>query len=69
MFHRETDASKVALAALVERLQDDVDLIDCQVASEHLIHLGAREISRARFLSYLKAGLKEPMPRRVLAGL
>ena len=48
MFHHETDASKVALAALVERLKPEgVDLIDCQVASEHLLSLGAREISRA----------------------
>ena len=60
MFHRETDASKVALAALVQRLQaEGVDLIDCQVASEHLIRLGAREIPRSRFLQFLKAGLVE----------
>jgi leucyl/phenylalanyl-tRNA---protein transferase len=70
MFHRETDASKVALAALARQLQaEGVDLIDCQVKSEHLVYLGAREIPRARFLSYLKAGLKEPQPRRVFAGL
>ena len=56
MFHRETDASKVALAALVTRLgAEGVVLIDCQVASEHLKSLGAREISRRRFLKLLKA--------------
>jgi len=56
MFHRETDASKVALAALVMRLQaEGADLIDCQVASEHLKSLGARKISRRRFLELLKA--------------
>ena len=56
MFHRETDASKVALAALVTRLRaEGVGLIDCQVASEHLKSLGAREISRRRFLELLKA--------------
>jgi leucyl/phenylalanyl-tRNA--protein transferase len=67
MFHHETDASKVALAALVERLRaEGVDLIDCQVASEHLISLGAREISRAGFLRILKAGLRSsPRKRRV----
>ena len=55
MFHHETDASKVALAALVEQLkQEDVELIDCQVSSEHLLRLGAREIPRARFLAYLR---------------
>jgi leucyl/phenylalanyl-tRNA---protein transferase len=55
MFHYETDASKVALAALVDRLRSDgVELIDCQVSSEHLLRLGAREISRKRFLTYLE---------------
>ncbi|CEF48433.1 unnamed protein product [uncultured bacterium] len=59
MFHRETDASKVALAALVERLKlEGVDLVDCQVASEHLISLGAREIPRAMFLRHLKSALR-----------
>jgi leucyl/phenylalanyl-tRNA---protein transferase len=59
MFHREPDASKVALAALVDRIAaEGVDLIDCQVASEHLIRLGAREIPRAKFLHHLKSGSK-----------
>jgi leucyl/phenylalanyl-tRNA--protein transferase len=57
MFHREADASKVALVALVDRLSNEgVNMIDCQVASEHLIRLGAREIPRARFLKFLKSG-------------
>jgi len=57
MFHYETDASKVALAALVDRLRaDGVELIDCQVSSEHLLRLGAREISRSSFLKYLRTG-------------
>jgi len=60
MFHRQTDASKVALVALVRRLTTEgVSLIDCQVASEHLLRLGAREIPRARFLQFLKSGLEE----------
>ena len=64
MFHHETDASKVALAALVERLKPEgVDLIDCQVTSEHLLSLGAREIPRAEFLRHLKSGLKAASPR------
>lgn len=59
MFHHETDASKVALAAMIEQLRHEgVDLIDCQVASQHLISFGAREISRAAFLRHLKSGLK-----------
>ncbi len=60
MFHRQTDASKVALVALVRRLTTaGVSLIDCQVASEHLLRLGAREISRASFLQFLKPSLEE----------
>jgi leucyl/phenylalanyl-tRNA---protein transferase len=56
MFYRETDASKVALVALVTRLRaEGVGLLDCQVTSEHLRSLGAREISRRRFLELLKA--------------
>jgi leucyl/phenylalanyl-tRNA--protein transferase len=60
MFHRQADASKVALAALVQRLAvDGVGLIDCQVTSEHLVRLGAREISRSSFLRFLNSALAE----------
>lgn len=56
MFHLETDASKVALAALVTRLREEgVAILDCQIASEHLASLGARSIPRAEFLSYLES--------------
>lgn len=56
MFHHETDASKVALVALVERLRaEGVELLDCQVSSPHLISLGAREIPRSEFLRRLEA--------------
>ena len=54
MFHHETDASKVALVAIVGRLkQEGAELIDCQVASGHLISLGATDISRESFLAFL----------------
>ena len=50
MFSHEADASKVALAHLVDRLRAlDVPLIDCQQETAHLASLGARPISRARF--------------------
>ncbi|WP_165235044.1 leucyl/phenylalanyl-tRNA--protein transferase [Aquisphaera insulae] len=59
MFHRRTDASKVALVALVARLRaEGVTLLDCQVTSEHMLSLGAREIPRRRFLEELEAGLR-----------
>ncbi|UCD77450.1 MAG: leucyl/phenylalanyl-tRNA--protein transferase [Desulfobacterales bacterium] len=61
MFTRVTNASKVALAALVAYLQArDFAFIDCQIATEHLISFGAREISRTRYLAELGRALKYP---------
>lgn len=55
MFHRETDASKVAFVHLVGRLSGwGYRLIDCQVRSEHLLSLGAEEIPRQRFADLLE---------------
>jgi leucyl/phenylalanyl-tRNA--protein transferase len=55
MFSRVNNASKTALVALCRHLQGEgFGLIDCQVASDHLMRLGAREIPRSRFLSELK---------------
>jgi len=56
MFSRIADASKAALARLVEECRRrDIDVIDCQVASEHLASLGAREIPRRKFAALLHA--------------
>lgn len=50
MFSRVTDASKVALVALVNIAQrGGIALIDCQVESDHLNSMGARCISRLDF--------------------
>ena len=50
MFHRVTDASKVALVALVERLRAGGGvLLDVQWCTEHLASLGATEVSRAEY--------------------
>lgn len=55
MFSREDDASKVAMARLVEECRArDIQVIDCQVASAHLASLGAREVSRAEFVRLLQ---------------
>jgi leucyl/phenylalanyl-tRNA--protein transferase len=55
MFSREKDASKVAMARLVDEcLARDIRLIDCQVASSHLATLGAREVSRNEFVALLR---------------
>ena len=54
MFSRATDASKIALVHLVRQLQQwDFKLIDCQMKSEHLESLGAREIPRSEFSARL----------------
>ena len=61
MFTRITNASKVALVVLVEYLlSHSFAFIDCQVATEHLISFGAREISRSRYLKELAGALKYP---------
>jgi len=58
MFSRRTDASKMALAHLVERaLCDGWRLIDSQFHTDHLASLGAREISRSEFLDLIKAAI------------
>jgi leucyl/phenylalanyl-tRNA--protein transferase len=54
MFHRETDASKVALHGLVERLRDrGFTLLDTQWLTPHLRQFGAMEIPRRRYLRLL----------------
>lgn len=56
MWSGRPDASKVALARLIEECRArDIQLIDCQVASEHLASLGAREVPRREFTALLKA--------------
>lgn len=55
MFHREADASKVALATLARWLwEQNFRLIDCQVSNEHLLRLGAINIPRTKFLACLR---------------
>ena len=50
MFHRESDASKVALAHLVARLKRaNFALLDAQFITEHLWQFGAAEIDRVRY--------------------
>jgi leucyl/phenylalanyl-tRNA--protein transferase len=64
MFSRKPDASKVALAALVDLLRSrGYGLIDCQVTTAHLLSLGAREVSRSEFLRRLDEALQFPTSR------
>lgn len=58
MFHYVTDASKVALYALVERLRErDFALLDTQAVTQHLRRFGAIEIPAADYLDRLHAAL------------
>ncbi|WP_420598145.1 leucyl/phenylalanyl-tRNA--protein transferase [Neptuniibacter sp.] len=54
MFSRFRDASKIAFIKMVEQLRNwGYVLIDCQVSNDHLFSLGATEIARDEFMSYL----------------
>ncbi len=59
MFSKVSNASKVAFVTLVERLKEQgFMLIDCQVTTEHLLSLGAREVTRQSFLETLSKALR-----------
>ncbi len=59
MFSRTTDASKIALAYLVDRLRETgFQLFDTQFITPHLASLGAIEISRADYHARLDAALR-----------
>jgi leucyl/phenylalanyl-tRNA---protein transferase len=61
MFSRRSNASKVALAWLARQLDRwRFDLIDCQMSTDHLASLGARENPRADFLRPLARGAALP---------
>lgn len=63
MFHHATDASKVALVALVDRLREiGVELLDVQWLTPHLESLGAIEIPRSEYLRRLRSALAVSVP-------
>jgi len=65
MFHRETDASKAALVALVEVLEQDGApgrLFDVQWRTDHLASLGVVEVARDDYLARLETALTLPRP-------
>jgi len=61
MFSLVSNTSKIALAALCCFLEAlSFDLIDCQVKTDHLIRMGAVEVSRSRFLKKLHQSIARP---------
>lgn len=53
MFSKVSNASKAGFITFVEKYQDEIELIDCQIHSEHLESLGAIMISKEDYLSVL----------------
>jgi len=63
MFARRSDASKIALAALVAFCRaQGIAAIDCQQNTRHLASLGAAEMPRADFVASLAPLVDRPMP-------
>ncbi|HVM15830.1 MAG TPA: leucyl/phenylalanyl-tRNA--protein transferase [Egibacteraceae bacterium] len=61
MFHRATDASKVALVRLVEHLRErGFALFDVQLPTPHLARMGAVELDRGAYLDRLAAAVGQP---------
>jgi leucyl/phenylalanyl-tRNA---protein transferase len=66
MFHRVSNASKVALVALVEILRDehaDRRVLDVQWRTEHLASLGVVSVPRPTYLAMVRAAAEVPVPR------
>ena len=61
MFSNKTDASKSAYAILIKHLKQwNYEFVDCQIPTQHLKSLGAKEVSREYFLKRLyKANMSE----------
>jgi leucyl/phenylalanyl-tRNA--protein transferase len=71
MFSRRSDASKVALAALVQYAgQAGIRAVDCQMTTAHLLRFGAREMNRHEFHELLEQFIQviEPQARWRLSG-
>jgi leucyl/phenylalanyl-tRNA---protein transferase len=65
MFHAETDASKVAVMALVDWLrQSGTELLDVQWTTPHLSSLGAIDVARSQYLKMLDHAIGQTDPDR-----
>ena len=61
MFSQASDASKTALAVMVQKLLEwNFLFIDCQFQTEYLSHFGTREISRHKYLKLLEHAMRHP---------
>ena len=70
MFHRVSDASRVALCVLVQHLQSwGFSILDVQQSTPHCSVLGAVDISRTTYLDLLETGLEVPAVFGIVGGL
>ena len=59
MFHYERDTSKMAFVLAIQYLKNiGIKMVDCQMKTNHLLSLGAKEISRDRFIQLLNTYIK-----------
>ena len=64
MFSRQTNASKVALATLVQYAQQNgIQAIDCQMTTSHLLRFGSRELDRQEFQFLLEKYIQRIQPQ------
>lgn len=69
MFSRQTDASKVAIWALIKRMQEcGMGLLEVQFMTPHLKSLGAIEISKDQYIRELGIALKKPVGFNAVEG-
>jgi len=65
MFTRTTDASKVALAALVRQAEKiGIQAIDCQMTTAHLLRFGSQELNRQEFKQLLHQCIQRIAPQK-----
>ncbi len=66
MFSLVSNASKIALANLVHQcIIRNIKIIDCQMTTAHLLKFGAKEVSRARFQTFLQTFIQEEEPQKL----
>lgn len=67
MFTRRTDASKIGMVRLAAQLDRwQFPLIDCQLETDHLMSLGAEQVSRRQFVAAIERLTREPAPEWVM---
>lgn len=65
MFSLVSDASKIALAGLVNQcIKMNIQIIDCQMTTAHLLRFGAKEVTKETFRSFLQTWIRKETPQQ-----